>query len=189
MKGIVRYTLAVCIAIACVGASILLHTRVATLRTDIAYRLRLLEAAPLADQRSQELKKELQKAQDAMKKISPALVSRDNLVQVVNDVSSVAKASNVTVQIPEVQPDAEQEGVLQDVRVRMNAVGSPSNLVAFIYRLEHLPYLLRIVSWKLDVSSAASPQSFVGAVPPDSSASATTSGGTLLVDVIVSLVQ
>lgn len=191
MKQIVRVAIVSIIACACIGASLFLHALVRTLRESIAQITHALAIAPEQGHRERALQKELVTVEEKLKKVSSIVVSEDGLVDVVSSIVQVAKSSDVAVQVPEVAPDSKATGVLQDVHIRLNAVGSPSNLVAFLYRLEHLPYLVRIDSWMLDVTQQSSIRAFAGAAPLDATQSnpESKSGSVLAVEVSIATMK
>lgn len=189
MKQSTRYGLMICIAIGCTATLAFLHVRVRDVRSHIAEQMRALEDAPAKDQQSRMLQKELLNVEEKLKRISTIVVSQDELAGVVESISRTALQSGVQVQVPEVKTDPTASGVIEDIRIRMNAVGSPAALIQFIYRLEHLPYLIRIASWNLDSTHISSLQSFVGIAPSDKPASKPLSGSSLAVEMIISIIK
>lgn len=189
MKQSTRYVLTLCIATVCALALVLLHVRVRDMRIHNSEQMRALEDAPAKDQQSRMVQKELLNIEEKLKRISTIVISQDELVGVVESISRIAQQSGVQVQVPEVQTNPTASGVVEDIRIRMNAVGSPAALVAFLYRLEHLPYLIRIASWNLDATHISQMQSFVGIAPADKSASKTKSGSSLAVETIISIIK
>ncbi len=167
MKQIVRVLIVVCVACACIGVSLFLHGRIRTLRDSIAKITHALAIAPEQGQRERVLQKELITVEEKLKKISSIVVSEDGLVDVVGSIVKAAQSSGVAVQVPEVSSDPTATGVLQDVYIRLNAVGSPSALVMFLYRLEHLPYLVKLSSWSLDTTQQSSLRAFARLAPLD----------------------
>lgn len=189
MKQSTRYGFMICIVILCVAAAVFLHIRVRDIRIHNAEQMRTLEDAPAQDHQTRMMQKELLNVEEKLKRISTIVVSQDELVDVVESISQTAQQSGVQVQVPEVQTDPTASGVVEDIRIRMNAVGSPAALTAFLYRLEHLPYLIRIASWSLNSAHISSMQSFVGIAPADKLASKTKSGSSLAVEAIISIIK
>ena len=183
MKQIVRVAIVASITCACVGVSLFLHSRVLVLHDNIAQTTYALAIAPEQGQRERVLQKELITVEEKLKKVSSIVVSEDGLVDVVSSIVQAGQASGVVVQVPEVSSDPIATGVLQDVHIRLNAVGSPSALVAFLYRLEHLPYLIRIDSWMLDATQQSSIRAFSGLAPSDKSIQESKPGSVLAVEV------
>ncbi len=179
----------VCVVCVCVVAVSMLHVRIRELRISIAERIAYIEHAPAQQQRFMQSQEALHLAQEKLKRISDIVVSQDELSAVVKNISLAASASGVTVQIPDVTSDPQSTGTLDDVRIRMSAVGSPAALVAFLYRLEHLPYVIRLSSWNLDTTYQSQLQSFVGLVPPDAKAPKPATGSALAVEAVISLMK
>lgn len=189
MKSSPRLILTLAAYVFCVGAIIFLHIHVRDLKDDVARNIRALEDAPAVHQQTRSIKKDLLDAEQKMKKISENLVSQDELVQVVDSIAQAGRLSGVLVQVPAVQSDPAASGVLEDIRIRMNVAGSSPALVAFIYRLEHLPYVIRIASFTLDASRVSNIQSFSGVAPSDPTRPKISSGGSLTVDAIISIIK
>ncbi len=189
MKPFLRYFFMVCVVCVCIVAVSMLHARIRELRISIAERIAYIEHAPAQQQRFMQSQEQLRAAQDKLKQISTIVVSQDDLSEVVKNISLAANSSGVTVQIPDVASDAQSSGAFEDVRIRMNAVGSPAALVSFLYRLEHLPYVIRLSSWNLDTTYQSQLQSFVGLVPPDAKAPKPATGSALAVEAVISLMK
>lgn len=177
------------IAVLCVMISILLHVRIDTVRDGIAQRIQTLASVPTEDQQARMLKKDLLDMNENIKKMSSIVITRDQLVEVVDAITLIARQSSVTVQVPEVQSDVGSVGILEDVHLHMNAVGSPSGLISFLYRLEHLPYMIHLSSWSVDVTRQSALQPFVGVAPFDKNKPKPQSGSTLTVDAVIAIHQ
>lgn len=187
MKQSLRILIMVLIAAVCIAGGIILRIQVRQLQTSIAERIAYIENVPAKQQRMKQLQEQLTSVQTDLKRLSGTLVSRDDLSGVIASISRAAQLSGVAVQIPQVENTSESSGLLEDVRMQMNAVGSPSALIAFLYRVEHLPYVIRMASWTLDTTFQSSLQSFVGTVPPDSKGSKSSTGSALGLEVVISL--
>lgn len=194
MKQLLRYILMACVACVCGIVVVLLHVRIKEIRASIAEQMQYVENAPAQQQYAEQLAEQLAIAQTQADRLSQHVISQDKLVLVVESISRAAAQSGVSVQIPNVQNADENSGILEDIRLRMNAVGSPANLIAFLYRVEHAPYLLNIASWNLDTTYQSTAKSFAGTIPPDPSGGkpkprASVTGSALSVEAVISIIK
>ncbi|OGY31177.1 MAG: hypothetical protein A3C02_04025 [Candidatus Andersenbacteria bacterium RIFCSPHIGHO2_02_FULL_45_11] len=189
MKSLIYYSIVGSSTVLCIVASFFLHMQVREIRDTLALSIRELEIAPTQESQARILKKELESIEQKLQQVSLITISQDEIVGVIDKILLAGKESGVSVQVPQVHAGTAKPGVLQDVRIRMNAIGSPSALVAFMYRLEHVPYIIRVASWNLDTTRQSAPGSFAANVPADTSKSKPPSGSLLAVEAIISILQ
>lgn len=194
MKNGIRLTIYIFIIILSVLCIVFVHVHVNALWREVAARQALLEDVPAQLNHTATLKKELETATREMKGMYAAIPTRDGLVAVISEISGVAVATGVSAQLPIVEASSASPtpvpstsvspapyNPFSDVRIRIVASGDVTALAAFLYRVEHLPYLLRIVSWKIDTLQQAAISSFASTVPNDGQAIPTPVLGTSLV--------
>jgi Tfp pilus assembly protein PilO len=167
-------------------AILLCMMRVQEIRQGIAERHRVLEDAPAEGQRVTFLKRKLTEAESVFARVAALVPSRDGLVDVVTAISNAAKDSGVSVQIPQVELAAGDAPLVEDVHLQIRGAGSPAALVAFLHRVEHLPYILRITSWTIDSTQQVTVNSFTGVAPPDARVTKESRGSSLMVNVMIS---
>lgn len=172
MKQVFRIILYGVSSIVVVAALIYAHMQVLVLWKEVALRQALLLDVPARMSHTAFLKKELDAALIKMQKIHTAIPTRDGLVEVVSAISSAALASGISAQVPVVQAQSADAGEatdapFSDVRIHVVASGDPAALASFLHRVEHLPYILRVVSWKIDTAAQTTVSSFTSTVPVD----------------------
>lgn len=160
-----------CIALLLSGI-MFFHTRVVALWKDVTFRQTVLQNIPIETDQTVFLRKELSSGLDTMKQISETVPTEDGLVGVVAAISTAAIDSGIAAQVPVVSTrvvgdvNEEEDDTLQDlfsdVRIQIVASGDPSALAAFLYRVEHLPYILRVAHWKIDTIQQVSVVPFYG---------------------------
>ena len=170
MKQLVRITLYILGIGALFAVSIYAHTIVRSVWQDIAVRQALLHDVETQTSQTAILKKMLDAASADMAKVNATIPTRDGLVEVVSFISAEAVASGITAQVPiveaaEVDPSATPDAVFADVRIHIVASGQPAALASFLHRVEHLPYIVRVVSWNIDAIKTASIVPFGSEVP------------------------
>ncbi len=154
-----------------VGAIWYADTQVRALRERAAVAQRELQDVPRRTANSLTLKKELALLTEQMKTIYQGTPSTNQLPDVIANISALAASSGVSAQVPVVQESAGKEkekamDSFSDVRIHVAASGDPENLATFLYRIEHLPYVMRVVSWTIDTTRQVAISSFTGVAPP-----------------------
>jgi len=153
------------------AGTIYAHTKVRTLSKDVTARQAILQQIPAETIQKSILKKELDTALSSMGLIDKTVPTEDGLVGVITAISQAAIVSGISAQLPVVgakiiSKDAPSEDIFSDVRIHIIASGDPATLSSFLYRVEHLPYIIRIVFFKIDTIQQSSIASFAGPVQP-----------------------
>lgn len=171
MKQSIRISLYALVIILCIAGIFYAHTKVRSLWENVALRQALLQDVPARTTYTANLKKEFDATLVKMENIRATVPSSDGLVEVVSAISAAAVTSGISAQVPIVQenvPETEDGATaFSDVRIHVVASGSPAALASFLHRVEHLPYLLRVVSWKIDTTQQSAITSFTSAAPTD----------------------
>lgn len=168
MNTILRITLYILGGAFLIGALLYAHVTVRSLWSDVALRQALLRDVPARTSKTSALKKELDTALLSMESIHATIPPSDDLVAVVSAISSAAISSGISAQVPVVQTTAKTVSttdIFSDVRIRVVASGTPGALASFLYKVEHLPYMLRVASWKIDTLQQTAVSSFTSDVP------------------------
>lgn len=86
---------------------------------------------------------------------STVVPSHDELGSVITTIELEGAKHGVTVSVPTIVEDpAPSKGPIKDIRLRIIADGTPTNLLRFLYNLEHLPHTLYPISWNLNANVA-----------------------------------
>ncbi|OGY36776.1 MAG: hypothetical protein A3E36_03745 [Candidatus Andersenbacteria bacterium RIFCSPHIGHO2_12_FULL_45_11b] len=178
--------------IGCIAGIVVLHMRVALVRSEIALRQEKIDAAPQELQQIVQMKKDLVSAQGRVASLQRMTVHRDGLPEAVTAIAQAASDAGVAAQVPEVSQNSKQEkseaDSLEDVRIHISASGRHVQLLNFLYRIEQLPYLLHIASWNIDTTHQVA-LNFFAAVPTTSSLPQTVLGSSLEVDLIITILK
>lgn len=134
-----------------------------------------LEQLPQRLMHASLLQVELDEYERDVERLRRYIVASEELIEVVADIESEGIKYNIDVHVSDLQKElvldeksgklVEPNGPLQDVRVHVTVSGSPEDIVAFLHGMEHLPYLLRVVSWKVGVDQAVGGGVFAGQAP------------------------
>lgn len=162
------------ILLAFLGGIIYAHMKVRTLLKDVAERQAILQDTPAETIRAVTMKKDLDRALIDMKSIYETIPTEDGLVDAIAAISGAAVASEISAQLPVVgakilSPDEASDDLFSDVRIHVLASGDPAALASFLYRVEHLPFILRVVFFKIDTIQQSSIASYAGSVPSEAS--------------------
>lgn len=171
-------------------AIVFAHRTVYSLWEEVARRQALLQDVPAQTSRTAVLKKDLDTALVSMEAINATVPNREELVGVVSAISAAALASGVSAQVPQVQPNipastASPDEQFAEVRIRVVASGRPSALALFLYKIEHLPYILHAAAWKIDTLTQTAVTSFSGTAPVDAPQASPAPGSSLEADITV----
>lgn len=110
------------------------------------------------------LEEKISKWSDDIDRIKMLVIHRDEIGQVVGGLEREAKKYGVELRVPsvkeEVKLDGEGEaievrGSWREVRLSLVVIGSPEDLLRFLHAIEHEPYLMAVVDWRLEVQAPA----------------------------------
>lgn len=179
------------VLVLCIGGIVAIHIRVLAARSDIALRQQQLDAAPEESQKTSRLKKQLQVGQTIIQGLQGMLISRDNLPDVVSAISQTALASHVAADVPQLAQNTTKgspvSDPLDDVRIHISASGDTSALIVFLYRIEQLPYLMHIASWRIDATHQVSLPFLSASAPTNQPLPPPAQGSSLEADVVISI--
>ncbi len=189
MKQWIRLTVYI-VEFLCAGALVwYIDTRFRVLREDVALQQKTLQDIPAQIVQTATLKKDFSALQESMKGIYTQTPTRDQLPQVIATISAVAADTGVSTQVPIVEEDiadasdatdAASEDAFSDVHIRLVASGDPANLAAFLYRVEHLPYVLHFVSWSIDTTRQVAVSTYTAIAPEEAAGEASAPRGSSL---------
>lgn len=187
MKQPIRIIVYVFIIILLVGGSVYVDTIVRSIWHDIAVRQAFLQDVQAQTSHTAVLKKKLDAATADMSKVNATIPRKDGLVEVVSLISAEAVASGIAAQVPvveaaQVNPETTPDEGYSDVRIHIVASGQPAALASFLHRVEHLPYVLHVASWKIDTIQTASIAPFTNEAPAGEQAPPAT-GSSLIADI------
>ena len=195
MKQWLRLTIYI-IEFLCVGGLIwYIDVRFSVLREEVALQQKTLQDIPAQIAQTAMLKKDFSALQENMKGIYAQTPTRDQLPELIATISAVAVETGVAAQVPIVKEDAagasdkedaESEDAFSDVRIHIVASGNPANLLAFLYRVEHLPYVLYFASWSIDTTRQVAVSTYTAIVPDEAAEEASASrGSSLEADIVI----
>ena len=164
-------------------------------REDIALQEQTLQDIPAQIAQTSMLERDFSALQEKMKEIYAQTPTRDQLPEAIATISAAAADAGVAMQVPivgedAVSPagtgDAESDDAFSDVRIHIVASGNPANIMAFLYRVEHLPYVLHFVSWSVDTTRQVAVSTHSGIAPEETGAqSSALRGSSLEADIII----
>jgi hypothetical protein len=145
-----------------------------TLREEEATMQQTMAHAPLQQAQEAAAAELLAKHDASIKQIQAMVVQREGIGEVITALETQAAKRTITLRISDISEDRkydaagkeiEPSGPLRDIRIKAVAIGDPHVLVDFVRVIEHLPYLLRVVDWKIAATSTTSQTVGVGEVP------------------------
>ncbi|HLC49197.1 MAG TPA: hypothetical protein VJI96_02320 [Candidatus Andersenbacteria bacterium] len=192
---VIWYTLAIIFLMVTIG---IVHTKVIVLWKEVARRQEVLQDVPAQERRTDALQKELDAATADMQVLYGSAPTREGLVDVIAAISQAAAISGISVQVPTVKVNSTSptpipktsvsplpQNTFSDVRIHIVGAGDIAALASFLYRVEHLPYILRIASWKIETMAQSSASSFVGTAPSDSKQVLPPVNSSLVADLVI----
>jgi Tfp pilus assembly protein PilO len=160
------------VVVSLLGGIVFLHMKVRTLWLDVATRQTVLQSIPDETAQTATMKKDLDQAQETMREVNTTIPTEDGLVDVIAAISQAAVAAQISAQLPVVgtklvTEDEKSDDTFSDVRIHILASGNPAALASFLYKVEHLPYLLRVVFLKVDTIQQSSIASYAESIPQE----------------------
>lgn len=119
---------------------------------------------------------ELKRHEHDISRLRALIVPREAIDTFLNRLETEAALHRVQVLIPDIQEETKldknkkpipQTGPYLEVRVTVKAAGDPTNLLAYLHTIEHLPYTLRLASWDVRAGDVFLPPGLVTSPPPD----------------------
>lgn len=176
----------------CCGGIGFVHIHMLSIRSDIAMRQQLIDAAPREMKETERLKKELVSATKTVDALKHMTVTRDGLPDIVSAISLSATSLGVAAQVPQVTQDTGKgspaSDPLDDVRIHISASGTPTALMGFLYKVEQLPYLLHIASWSIDTSHLVA-LNFFSSAPTGKPLPSAPQGSSLEADIVIAIAK
>lgn len=135
-----------------------------------------LENIPQELLRQEGLASDLKKQDVRLQELEKLLPSREAIGDVVAVIENVAQKNGVKVIVPDVKEEIRygrdnkpiaQTGRYQDVRLVIQGYGDPHRLLAFLYEVEHLPYVLKVPAWEVTTDYRVVPAALTVSAPPD----------------------
>lgn len=141
----------------------------------------------------------LKEHQPDINRILAFVLNREQIGDFISRLEAEAKTLKANLSIPAITEEqiSSQEneettplGVFESIRLKVEVRGEPVNLFRFLHRVEHLPYLLKVVSlsWQETANSAGNQSFFMApGLPPEapSREKEQTSSSTLIFDIIL----
>lgn len=109
-------------------------------------------------------------------RLEQQLLSYEAVGQFIELLEKQATARQIALKVPEIKElvevsengtPIERTGPIYEIDVTLLAIGSPIELVQFLYELEHAPYLARVVDWRLDMTGREVPGVIGHATSPE----------------------
>lgn len=123
---------------------------------------------------------ELKKFEARLGQLEHMVVPREKVGDVVTRLEGVAREENIRIIVPDIKEvvvigkdnkPVPSTGRYVDIRLTVKGSGNPADLVSFLYQVEHLPYLLRVPTWRVTTDYSALPAA-LGVRPPTPEAAA-----------------
>ena len=152
--------------LAIIGAASVVYGQAKVAHGEAWQAVTALEQLPENARALEEVQRSYESQTKALEAISALVPVREEIGQLVTLFERTARENDVTLQIPEVLEqlprdergkELEQTGPLAEVSVRFKASGSPTDVLVWLYAIEHLPYLLQPVEWKLTLGESLQP--------------------------------
>lgn len=150
---------------------VFLRSMLQTLRVDLYRANAELELRPQIESQAVALKMDLEKNDDAIKKVQALIPSKDELNVFIEQLSGSAQDLGVNLTVPTVEEkttlDARglpvtAQGPLADIHMQLVGSGDADALVQFLHVLETAPFVVTVESFHLEaVSTRTVPGSFM----------------------------
>ena len=153
------------------AAAVVVHGQAKDARGEAWQAVHTLEQLPENTRQLEAVRRTYEEQADTLETISALVPAREEIGRLITVFERSARENDVTLQIPEVLEqvlrdergkELEWTGPGAQVSIRFRASGSPNDVLVWLYAVEHLPYLLRSVEWRLTLGESLQP----GFVPP-----------------------
>lgn len=145
-----------------------------------------LELLPAEQAQQAAAEEGLEKHQSSFQRLQTFVVAAESIPQFIAALETEAKKRGVTVQVADVREEefkddegnvVQPTGPLRDIRLKAVAVGEPVQLVDFLRAVENVPYLGRVVDWRLNAVATGGAGTITATIPTGSPSSAATPRG------------
>jgi len=135
-----------------------LHFLAGDLKSAVADKRLQLERGPDDVVYASAAKADLAKRQLDLRRIGQYMPDRGSLVPVVTAIEQEGGKRNVSVKVTDISEELTvnaagqpipASGPVQNIRIKVSAVGEPEDILQALYNIDHLPYLLYVASWDL----------------------------------------
>lgn len=135
---------------------------------------RMIDIAPQILLQQEGILTELKKQEARLNRLAALLPARGDISDVVARIESEAGQHNVRVVVPDVKEEVRrgkdnkpipQTGEYIDVRLTVQGYGDPMRLLAFLYAIEHFPYVLKIPDWEITTEYLVLPADLTVSAP------------------------
>lgn len=140
------------------GVLVSMHVTVTRYRVDVSNLQSELARRLVTTRTQSEIISELNTHRLAIEQFEQYTVSStDTMLALVELIETQGQLENVSVEIPNIEeliPQTEQETreQISDARIVIVGRGEPRSLLAFLHRVEHVPYALVLEAWNLTAS-------------------------------------
>lgn len=120
------------------------------------------------------LEEEISKRNYDIDRIRMLVIRRDEIGRVVGELEKEAKKLKVELRVPSIEEEVkfdeegeiiEVSGSWREVRLSLVAIGASENLLKFLHRIEHGPYLMAVVDWRLEAQALVISRSVAALMP------------------------
>jgi hypothetical protein len=134
---------------------------VARMREESARRQLEFENIPLNAGQEAELEREFKGQQPALARVRTVAIQEKNIGYFVSVLETLAAESQVVVEVPEVKEIIPLDesgqplpivGPVRDIELKIQAKGTPPDLLRYLYAVEHVPYLVAIPDWSVSAA-------------------------------------
>lgn len=144
------------------------------IRQGITQSQQMVENMPQQQLAQDDLASELKKQDARLRQLEKLLPPREAVGDVVAAIEGLEKKHGVRIIVPDVKEEIRygrdnkpipQTGPYLDIRLVVQGYGDPERLLAFIYDVEHLPYLLKIPTWEVTTHFLVVPAALTVSAP------------------------
>lgn len=169
-----RVILGLGVIVAMMGIAVFLSQLISDVRGQIAEQHVKLDQSMSNVSFDVVLEEEVSKWSDDLDRIKMLVIYRDEIGQIVGELEREAKKHKVELRVPSVKEEKkineegeiiEASGLWREVRLSLVVIGAPENLSRFLHAIEHKPYLMAVVSWRLEVQAPIISRSVAALMP------------------------
>ncbi len=154
------------------------YNSVVKIRSDNLISLRQYEQAPTELLHQADVKNKLREYSNEINQITALVPTNEGVGDFISLLEKEAKARDIVINIPEVTEESQRNelneivpwtGPFKVIRFSISGRGNHLNLLKWLHTIENTPYLVRIISWKVETVQQKSSPNFIAPVAPGAS--------------------
>lgn len=145
------------IVVALIGVSVFLVNTIEVIQEKLYVLHERLAHIPQELSQRTQLARDIEKHRHDLDRLQGYIITRDDLAGFIGSLEDLGKTNKISVQVINVQEQADAPAgeSMVPVTLTVEAFGNPKDLLGYLYRLEHVPYLSSVPAWDIRPAGAS----------------------------------